>query len=133
MSIPAFHIFMLPILKSYSDGKEYPFRKVQEKLSLHFELKDEDLREKLSSGQQTVFASRTGWARTYLKKACLIEPTSKGVYRITDRGLEVLRKKPAKLNSKFLKQFAEFREFITPKHRKDVEEKIIDETKTPQE
>jgi restriction system protein len=38
----------------------------------------------------------------------LIEPIGRGQYRITPRGLEVLKSKPAKIDTALLKQFPEF-------------------------
>lgn len=65
----------------------------------------------LPSGQQAVFLNRIGWARTYLKQACLIEATRRGYFRISQRGLDVLKKNPEKIAVKFLEQFEEFRDF----------------------
>jgi restriction system protein len=46
-----------------------------------------------------------------MKKANLLESTRRGYYRITPRGQELLRKKPAAINVKILKQYPEFLEF----------------------
>jgi restriction system protein len=46
-----------------------------------------------------------------MKKAGLLEPTRRGYYRITQRGLDLLKKKPQKINVKLLKQYPEFQEF----------------------
>lgn len=54
-------------------------------------LTDEDLNERLSNGR--LVKSRLGWARTYLKKAGLIESKQKGYYNITPQGLDVIEKK----------------------------------------
>jgi restriction system protein len=78
-------------------------------------LSDEERRKLLPSGQQALFDNRVGWARTYQKKAGLIESTRRGYFRITQRGLEVLKQNPSKINIKFLMQFEEFREFKKPK------------------
>lgn len=64
--------------------------------------------------------NRIGWARTYIKKAGLLDAPKRGMVSITERGLEVLKKKPKKVDNNLLKQFPEFLEFqnIT---KKDVE------------
>ena len=46
-----------------------------------------------------------------MKKAGLLEPTRRGYYRITPRGVEVLTKNLPTLNVKLLKQYPEFIEF----------------------
>ncbi len=75
----------------------------------------EDRAQLLKSGTQRVYENRIGWARTYLKKAGLIEAPSRGFVRITERGKDILAKPPEKLNVKFLRQFPEFVEFHTYK------------------
>ncbi|MCL6559753.1 MAG: restriction endonuclease, partial [Firmicutes bacterium] len=68
------------------------------------------------------FHNRVGWARTYLKKAGLLESTRRGYFRITERGLEVLKKSPSRIDVHFLEQFAEFREFRMLRHKKEDED-----------
>ena len=89
----------------------------------------------LPSGQQAIFDNRVGWARTYIKKAGLIEPTRRGFFRITDRGLQVLKQEPAKIDIKFRKQFEEFKEFRAIRPRKSAGEKESEEEPdtTPEE
>jgi len=111
MAIPDFQTCMLPLLKFISDQKEHSLRETVEKLATQFRLTDEEIREMLPSGQQAVFLNRIGWARTYLKQAGLIEATRRGYFRITQRGLDVLKKNPEKITVKFLEQFEEFRDF----------------------
>jgi len=65
----------------------------------------------LPSGIQSTFFNRVGWASTYLKKAGLFEATRRGYYRITARGLELLKKQPKTINAKLLRQYPEFLEF----------------------
>ncbi|MGZ5224669.1 MAG: restriction endonuclease, partial [Burkholderiales bacterium] len=48
------------------------------------------------------------WARTYLKKAGLIESTRRAYFRIAERGRSVLAKNPTRIDVKFLEQFPEF-------------------------
>lgn len=50
-------------------------------------------------------------ARTYLKKAGLIQYIQRGHFQITDRGKSVLAHNPAVINVAFLRQFSEFLEF----------------------
>jgi restriction system protein len=76
-------------------------------------LSSEDRAELLKSGTQYVYQNRIGWARTYLKKAGLLESPGRGLARITQRGKEVLREAPPRLNVKFLRRYPEFVEFHT--------------------
>jgi restriction system protein len=133
MPIPDYQSIMKPLLELISDGQEYYMRDIYEILASKFKLNEVEKKELLPSGKQPIFENRVGWARTYMKKAGLIETTRRGYIRISTRGLEVIQKKPEVINDKFLEQFPEFVEFQS---RKPKEEKIINESsvkKTPQE
>ena len=115
MAIPDFQSIMLPLLKFVGDRKEHSLRETIEALSEEFDLTDEERQELLPSGQQATFGNRVGWARTYMKKAGLLESTRRGYVRITERGLDVLRQNLQKIDIAFLRQFPEFVEFQTPR------------------
>ena len=82
-----------------------------ELLAKIFKLSEQDRVVLLPSGKQRTFYNRVGWARTYLKKAGLVETPGVGKVRITERGIDVLKKNPTKIDRKFLMQFPEFVEF----------------------
>jgi len=111
MPIPDYQALLLPVLRFLEDGEEHSLRETIDGLSGSLRLSEEEKRELLPSGRQPVFDNRVGWARTYLKKAGLLEPTRRGSFRITGSGRSVLASKPARLGVKFLEQFPEFREF----------------------
>lgn len=67
----------------------------------------------LPSGQQAIFNNLVGWARTYLKKAGLIEFIRRSFFRITDRGRKVLSGSPDRIDVTYLDQFYEFVQFRT--------------------
>jgi len=132
MTIPLFQQIMLPLLQLLEDKQEHSLRQVIDSLTNQFNLTQEEQRELLPSGKQAIFDNRVGWARTHLKKAGLIESTRRGFFSITDRGLQVLKQKPAKIDVKFLKQFEEFREFRAIRREKP-EELDEEETETTPE
>ncbi|PZO12411.1 MAG: restriction endonuclease [Burkholderiales bacterium] len=111
MAIPTYKDCMLPFLSLLQDGKEWPIRELGEVLAGHFALTPAERAELLPSGQTAVFVNRVGWARTYLKKAALIESPRRGVFRITARGLDVLAEGVSSLDSRYLARFPEFQEF----------------------
>jgi len=137
MPIPDYQSIMLPLLKYAKDQKEHSLREAIEALADEFTLSDNERKELLSSGQQAVFDNRVGWAKTYLKNAGLFETTRRAFFKITDRGLELLKQNPKEINVKFLRQqYPEIIEFLTAKKDKyDNTEIQIDKTdeKTPQE
>lgn len=135
MPIPDYQSIMLPLLKFAGDGQEHSLRETIEALADQFGLSGEERNELLPSGQQAIFDNRVGWARTYMKKAGLLESTRRGYYRITPRGQQILQKNPTKINAVFLRQFSEFIEFQRPPKGKvdEVEDQESNETQTPEE
>jgi restriction system protein len=125
MPIPDYQSAMLPLLKLVADGREYKFNDLVETLSEQFKLTEEEKNELLPSGQTFLFGNRVGWARTYLKKAGLLDSPKRAVIVITDRGKNVLRQKLTQINVKYLKQFPEFVEFQTPKRTGNIPEELI--------
>jgi len=115
MAIPDYQSLMLPVLEEVSDQREYKIREIIEKLAKRFHLTEEERKELLPSGRQSIFDNRVAWAKTYLKKAGLLDSPKRALIVISTRGLEVLKKKPEKINVKFLKQFPEFIEFQSAK------------------
>jgi len=136
MAIPDYQSIMLPLLKFAGDQEEHSLRQAIDSLAQEFELSDEERKQLLPSGQQEVFNNRVAWARTYMKKAGLLDSTRRGYFRITDRGVSVLTKNPPKINVHFLEQFEEFRHFRSLRHKKEEKEQgheaEIQET-TPEE
>jgi len=102
---------MLPLLRRLADRQEYPLPVIIEALAGELKLTESERRELLPSGGQFVFNNRVGWARTYMKKAGLLSTPKRGMLQITDRGLEVLKKNPNRVDNKVLRQFPEFLEF----------------------
>ena len=135
MAIPDYQTCMLPLLKFYADGQEHANRESIDTLAAEFRLTEEERRQMLPSGVQGLFDNRVNWARTYMKKAALVEPTKRGIHRITKRGLEVLKKNPKQINGAFLASFQEFKDFKALRHNKEEEEspELDLNTKTPEE
>ena len=111
MAIPDYQTCMLPFLRFLADGKEHSLRDAEDALAQHFNLGPSERAELLPSGQQGVFKNRLGWARTYLKKASLLAAPKRGVFRITERGLQALASNPARIDARYLEQFPEFLAF----------------------
>jgi restriction system protein len=101
---------MLPVLSAAADG-EMRVGEVVDRLADELALSAEERAELLPSGKQTLFANRVHWAKTYLSKAGLIEPTRRGHFKITPRGQKVITSRPQRIDNIFLNQFEEFRQF----------------------
>ena len=113
MAIPDYQTLMLPVLELAGSGGELKFRDMVDSLAQEFRLTAVERSERLPSGSAFLFDNRVGWARTHLKHAGLLESPKRGVLRISDRGKAALASQPARIDMKFLDQFAEYREFRT--------------------
>jgi restriction system protein len=110
MAIPDYETLMLPVLKIAAGG-EASIRDCVDRLTVQFNLSEEERNALLPSGKQTTIANRVHWARTYLVQAGLIEPTRRAHFRITARGNEVLARGPLRIDNKLLLEFPEFEDF----------------------
>ena len=91
MSLPSFQQLMLPALQTLSQRyDEISIAGLEDEVVKTLRLSSEDRARMLPSGNQTVFANRLNWARSYLSKAGLIELPRRGYCRATDRGRELL-------------------------------------------
>ena len=98
-------------MKLVSDGQEHKYRDLIEKLAIEFQVSDEERKELLASGNQAIFDNRVGWAKTYLKKAGLLDSPKRATFVITELGRQTLAKKPDRIDAKYLRQFPAFLEF----------------------
>ncbi len=102
---------MLPFLQHIADGKEHRISELMDLLGRSFGLSMEDMSELLPSGRETRFKNRVYWARVYLGQAKLLDVTGRGVFRINERGKQLLLKPPARIDQKFLERYPEYLEF----------------------
>lgn len=110
MPIPKYKEFFKPVLEILSDEKTHTGKEINEQTADKFNLSKEEREEFLPSGNQLTVNSRVGWARTYLKKAELIESKKRGHFNITKKGLELL-KKSNDITLETLEEYPSFREF----------------------
>lgn len=129
---------MLPVLQMASDGNEHKASEMVEKISDDFQLSLDERTELLASGNQAVINNRIGWARSYLKKAGLLDSSRRGYVRITDKGRALLRTAPERINVKLLDQYPEFVNFRegkseTANQRSDDDKQSEDQALTPED
>jgi len=137
MPIPDFQSLMRPLLQFAADGKAHSIRDGLDNLASEFKLSDNERKELLPSGRQEVFTNRVAWAKTHLRMAGLIEAPSRGVFRITDRGQQLLREHPERIDLRILRQqpgYLEARDSKKEKNgKKNIEEESGDAPQTPEE
>lgn len=115
MAIPDFQSVMRPVLSTVQNSVPIPLNELRERVADQFQLTEDERKERLPSGQQTVINNRVGWARTYLNKAGLLTIPAKGMVQITQRGLDTLANGPERITVTWLKRFPEFADFHTAK------------------
>ncbi len=145
--IPDYQTLMLPLLEILSDEKEHELQELIKTLSDKFNLTDDERNELLPSGTQAIINNRVGWARTYLKKANLLTSIRRATFKITEQGIQILKKNPLKIDVKFLQELEDFKKwqvsyqtnyqdnFQNKKGNEIIEENIIEieQGKTPEE
>lgn len=111
MTVPPFNQFLDPLLRFMADGKDHNTEEMLAAITAHFEFTDTDKNERISSGEPK-YINRTTWARAYLGKAKLLEPTgNRGWHRITSRGREALASGVPNIDRRFLDRYPEFLAF----------------------
>lgn len=135
--IPTYEQIMLPFLKQLANGREYSLNETHDILADQFGLTDEERKELLPSGLQTIFRNRVSWAKTYLKKAGLVISPKRANYKISEKGLELLKENPPEITAKYLMRYDEFAKFKTISKEKTNQSKqeLVDAGKdqTPEE
>lgn len=133
MTIPNYQTIMLPLLKLAADQQEHQIRSAIEPLADEFGLDANERSQLLPSGGEPVFNNRVGWARSYLKHAGLIENPRRGMFQITERGIDLLREDRSKIDIKFLERYPEFVRFRKRRQVKEGEpaNRIVESEQTP--
>ena len=108
MPVPNFQSFFLPSLKSFASGGELPMTKVREHVAASLGLSEQDIRELLPRGTQTVFVNRVSWAVIYMERAGLLERVRRGVYQLSNDGKELLATNPVCIDKSMLGEYPKF-------------------------
>lgn len=111
MAVPDYQSMMLPLLRVVADENDHSIRDLTTQLAEVFLLSEDEVAELLPSGRQTTLYNRVQWAKTYMKKAGLVDTPGRGLVRITPAG-KIARTHPIdKIDNAFLLQYPSFREF----------------------
>ena len=135
MAIPKYNELYPSVLKALSDEKEHSIHEIDEIISDQLNLTEEERNEMLPSGNQKLIKNRIGWARSYLKKAGLIESRKRGFANITDLGLKEYNENP-NLTEDDLMKYPSFVDFVTGKPKDDSDDEtkpVVLDDSTPDE
>jgi restriction system protein len=112
MPVPDYQSLMSPTLSVLADGRDHPLAELRTIVAGRLGLTEDDLRVKIPSGTP-VFADRLRWAVTYMYQAGLLTRTKRGVFRITDRGQEMIVTHPHRIDMRMLSEYPEFVDFMS--------------------
>lgn len=112
MAIPKFQDFLFPFLIQLKDSDKSS-KEIKANLIKHFGLTDEDCLLKTKGGVAYQIDDRIGWCRQWLRRALFIEIPQKGVYHITQRGVDYL-KLHTDLRESNLLEYPEYAEYARP-------------------
>lgn len=135
MTVPPYSAYLKPLLQYAGDGEEHQIRDATAAIADYLGISEQDRNELVPKGNQPVLNYRVHWANTYLKKAKLLESTGRGRFKITERGLSVLRQDPDKIDRSYLMQFSEFESFATSSRTKSTQDdsQVEEADQTPKE
>ena len=134
MNIPNIKSIMLPFLQYIDDSQEHHRKDIADALAVEpFELTPEQKAELMPKGMP-VFGYRCDWAKTFLKKAGLVEAPKQGYSRITDHGLAFLEawdNNPEEIEDVIMKSPAKFYDYVNnrwPTEGKNDNDQISEES-----
>jgi len=110
MAVPKFEDFLYPFLIRLKDN-ELTKKNMTESLIAQFNLTEEDCSLLTKSGKSYQIDDRIGWVRQYLRRAKFLDLPRRGVYKITQRGLDYLNTHDS-LRIKDLLAYKEFADFF---------------------
>ena len=96
MPIPDYPTLLLPVLRVAASGVDTSVQEIRTHIESQFGLTPDELAVKQRNGS-TVFVNYIALALAQLNIAKVITLTSKGVYRITERGVAILKGNPSDL------------------------------------
>ena len=112
MALPKYDELYVPFLTVIKDGQVHVSKVVASDVAALLHLSAEELAEQLPSQRQTVFLNRLNWAKTYLKKAGLVDSPSRGSYIITPEGKKLIENGVTITNNYLKKHYASFAAFV---------------------
>ena len=103
MPIPKYDEMLRPVL-SLAVDKAITRREAGAAMADHYELSEEERKERLPSGSATTVSNRAGWAMTFLTKGKLIEKVAPKTYGATAAGKKFLQTHPKRITVKDLQE-----------------------------
>lgn len=113
-NLPSWQFFIKYVLEGLSDG-ETKHRKVLKKLAKEIAPLTEEQREIAFEGGEPIAEHRSGWAMSALTRAQAVEKPSRGYFRITEVGRQLLRDFPDGISERDLMQLPAWDTYVPTK------------------
>ena len=107
MAIPRIRPLLLSVLRMTADSSEHTVEEIRQRASREFKLTRKELEQKHSKTGMNVFVNRVAGAlaRLVMSRAITRKSKKEGVYRITKRGIAILKGNPSELPIEALLNF----------------------------
>lgn len=116
---------MRPVLVAIQGDEPKSHAQIRDAVAAAMNISDEDRQVMLPSGKQEVFTNRVAWAVTHMAQAGLLVRPERGRHLLSDRGRQVLRDHPDRVDLQVLSQFAEWQDFRSRSKPDKPEEKAV--------
>ena len=90
MTIPRYDDLFVSVLDFLKDKSERKPRELELPLAEQLQLSEEDISKLYDSGNGPIFFDRISWSLSYLRMAGLVEKPKRGIYKISEKGIELL-------------------------------------------
>lgn len=128
--VPKYNEMYKEVLIVLNKYEELRLVDLTKEVSNLLDLSEDDKKQTLDNGKQTLIYYRLGWTKTYLAKAGLLETVKRGVFKITAEGKKVLES-GVEITNEYLMKYKTFVEFFKPNKSVTIEEISIEENITP--
>ncbi|MES2485423.1 MAG: restriction endonuclease [Bacteroidota bacterium] len=134
MAIPKYDELRISALTLLSDGRSMKLRDFLEPLANEFQLTEDETNEMYPSGNGHIFYDRISWALSYLNMAGLLNKPGRGIYKISEQGLTMLKSRtPESINDYVDKEVAKRDKSKKPNKNPEITIVEINDRLTPQE
>ena len=102
MPVPRVGSLLQPVLRILAGESGSSVEDIRKRIMEQFELTDQQIDQTHPASGMNVFVNRVAWALAHLVMGKAITPERKGIYRMTERGVAILKRNPSELTIKEL-------------------------------
>ena len=101
-AIPRIKSLLLPVLRIVAGDSGHSVEEIRNRVKDEFRLTDKQVKQTHPRSGMNVFVNRVAWALAHLVMGKAITPERIGIYRVTERGVTILKGNPSELTIKEL-------------------------------